>query len=528
MTSGLEGDRLSWGDALFLYLERAGMPLNIACVSVFDGEISLEQCLEAIEAKLPLFPRYYQRVVVPPLNIGFPAWESDPAFDIRNHITEVRLKHGTDAELKTLAGKLLSVVMDRQRPLWDFTLVTGLRGTRTALITRMHHCLADGIAGVGFMNAILDSSPEPPPLRKIKRRKPVRRQNDPLTQLLDGWLSSYSDVLGRILNAYSEFSTMSATVASSDWPMAKLTKLLPELTAPTERLFFNITYQGPQKFEFAKIPIEHIKAVRQQCGATFNDVVLALMTSTIARYSELHGDRVKGRYIRMMVPVNVRGANDANELGNRILLLPVTVPLGIRDPKRLLAAVQHRMEFLKNAHIAELFGLAAGMMGTVPASLQALWGPVASLLPITPFNLVCTNIRGPEAPLYFVGRRMTDWYPYVPIGGEMALNCAILSYNGVAYFGFSGDAHAAPDLGRLESLLKQSFNEMKRILGRKPSPRKSRRKLKRQKPSRKPMIVPESQPIIKPIPTTSLISQREPAQAIAFRDTAVPTPVAAD
>jgi diacylglycerol O-acyltransferase len=186
------------------------------------------------------------------------------------------------------------------------------------------------------------------------------------------------------------------------------------------------------------------------------------------------------------------------------------------------------MEFLKNAHIAELFGLAAGMMGTVPASLQALWGPVASLLPITPFNLVCTNIRGPEAPLYFVGRRMTDWYPYVPIGGEMALNCAILSYNGVAYFGFSGDAHAAPDLGRLGSLLKQSFNEMKRILGRKPSPRKSKGKLKRQTRSRRPMSGPESQVMSKPVPTTSLISQREPAQTNAFRDTAVPTPVAAD
>jgi diacylglycerol O-acyltransferase / wax synthase len=257
-------------------------------------------------------------------------------------------------------------------------------------------------------------------------------------------------------------------------------------------------------------------------------VVLALMTSTIARYSELHGDKVKGRYLRMMVPVNVRGANNAKELGNRILLLPVTVPLGIRDPKRLLAAVQHRMEFLKNAHIAELFGLAAGMLGTVPATLQALWGPVASLLPITPFNLVCTNIRGPEAPLYFVGRRMTEWYPYVPIGGEMALNCAILSYNGVAYFGFSGDAHAAPDLGRLESLLKESFTDMKRLLGRTFSPKKSRCKLKRQKPSRQPMSVPESQPIIKRIPTTSLISQREPAQAIALKDTAVPPPVAAD
>jgi diacylglycerol O-acyltransferase / wax synthase len=526
MTNVQNGDRLSWGDALFLYLERAGMPLNIASISIFEGEISLEECIQSIESKLPVFPRYYQRVVVPPLNIGFPSWEYDPDFELRNHIKEVKLKRGTEKELKNLAGTIFSSVMDRQRPLWDFTLVTGLSGNRTALITRMHHCLADGIAGVGFMNALFDSSPDSRVLPRKKRPRRMRRQNDTWTQLLDGWLSSYSDLLGRALNTYSELATLTSGVASSKWPLAKLTKLLPELTAPTERLCFNVTYRGPQKFAFAKISVQDIKAVRQQCGATFNDIVLALMTSTIARYSELHGDKVKGRFLRMMVPVNVRGAHSANELGNRILLLPVTVPLGIRDPKRLLAAVQHRMEFLKSAHIAELFGLAAGMIGTVPATLQALVGPMASILPITPFNLVCTNIRGPEVPLYLVGHKMIDWYPYVPVGGEMALNCAILSYNGFAYFGFSGDTHAAPDLGRLERLLKESFNELKGTLLHRSSAKKPKPRLKRQKASEEHVNVPESHVVFKQDSTANLGIQPERAEKISY--TAVAPPVAAD
>jgi diacylglycerol O-acyltransferase len=528
MTNGRSGDRLSWGDALFLYLERAGMPLNIASVSVLEGQIALADCTRFIESKLPLLPRYYQRVVVPPLNIGLPAWEHDPDFDIRNHVSQVQLKHGTERELKTIAGKIFSNVMDRQRPLWDFTLVNGLHGDRCALITRLHHCLADGIAGVSVMNLLFDPSPVPRPVPKKKPPRPRHRQNDTWTQLLDGWLSSYSNLLGRALGAYSDASTILARMASGGrWPSAKIAKLLPELTAPTERLFFNVTYQGPQRFAFAKIPVADIKAIRQHCGATFNDVVLALMTATIARYCELHGEKIKARLLRMMVPVNVRGTDRAKELGNRILLLPVTVPLGIRNPRRLLAAVQQRMEFLKNAHVAELFGVAGGMLGAIPATLQAVVGPVASLLPITPFNLVCTNIRGPEAPLYLLGHKMLDWYPYVPVGGEMALNCAILSYNGFAYFGFSGDVHAAPDLARLEDLLRQSFDALKQT--KPPARHKAKPRVSGNKLRQDALNTSETKP---PAPELAsppaLASQFEDAGQITSPQVPFPATVAAD
>ena len=167
----------------------------------------------------------------------------------------------------------------------------------------------------------------------------------------------------------------------------------------------------------------------------------------------------------MMVPVNLRGERNTSELGNRISLVPVTVPLDIRDPQKLLAAVHKRTEFLKRMHAAELVSLAGGLIGMFPTSVQGLAGPLASQLPVTPFNLVCTNVPGPQFPLYLLGHKMLDWYPYVPVGGEMAVNCAILSYNGKVYFGFSGDVHAAPDLKRMEKLLQTSFIELREAVG---------------------------------------------------------------
>ena len=137
--SEIQSDRLSWGDTVFLHLEREGMPLNVACVCVFDGVISFKQCVRFVESKLPLIPRYLKRVVFPPLNIGLPSWEFDPTFNILAHIREVTLKSGSDTELKNLAGKILGTVMDRQHPLWDLTLVHGLKDGRSALIFRLHH-----------------------------------------------------------------------------------------------------------------------------------------------------------------------------------------------------------------------------------------------------------------------------------------------------------------------------------------------------------------------------------------------------
>jgi diacylglycerol O-acyltransferase len=358
------------------------------------------------------------------------------------------------------------------------TLVHGLKGQRSGLVFRLHHCLADGIAGVGIMNVLMDASALAPrlPRRKLRLRVPPPR--DVLTSLTNGCVDSYSDFAKRILDALADVSSMAERLAANGGNLAtdEFARLLPELSASTERLRFNVFCRGPQKFAWTEIPLAEIKAIKGSCGTSVNDVILALVTATIRRYVELHGDSVKGRLFRIMVPVNLRGNDSTGELGNRISLVPVTIPLDIRNPRKLLAAVHERTEFLKRSHAAELVSLAGGLIGMFPTTAQALGGHVLSRLPFTPFNMVCTNVPGPQSPLYLLGHKMLHCYPYVPVGGEMALNCAILTYNGTAYFGFSGDVHAVPDLRRLETLLQSSFTELREAAGLRPLQKEEKKK----------------------------------------------------
>lgn len=516
MQNHSQSDRLSWGDTVFLHLEREGMPLNVASVCTFEGEISLQDCIQFIESKLPLLPRYVKRVVPAPFDVGLPSWEFDSDFDIRRHIREVSLRHGTATELKAIAGKLFSTTFDRRHALWDITVVRGLKRNRTGVIFRLHHCLVDGIAGVGLMNVLLDANPEAPalPKRKIKFRVPPRR--DALSSLTAGFVDSYSDFAKRILSAMSDMLTMAERVSANGGNMDpnEFAILFPEITAFTERLRFNVLYRGPQKFACTEIPLADVKAIRKECGTSVNDVILAIVTATIRRYCELHGDPVKGKLFRMMVPVNLRGSEDPAALGNRISLVPVTVPLNIRDPRRLLAAVHKRTEFLKRVHAAELVSLAGGLIGMFPTSVQGLAGPLASQLPVTPFNLVCTNVPGPQFPLYLLGHKMLDWYPYVPVGGEMAVNCAILSYNGKVYFGFSGDVHAAPDLKRMEKLLETSFVELREAVGLRPPQKERVSRKRRAVPAAavRQTTVPRKSPVMAS-PSSPVEEQRKPDSA---------------
>jgi len=514
MPSHRENDRLSSGDALFLYLEREGMPLNVASVSIFEGEISLQACRRFIESKLPMIPRYRQRVVPPPFNIGVPRWEYDPDFDLRNHVHQLRLQQGTDAELKAVAGKILSQMMDRRRPLWDFTLIHGLRGNRTGVVTRMHHCLADGLAGVSLMNALMDPNPEVhlPPRNSVSLHASSRRH---APSLLNELITSSVSVAQRVLTAQTElFNVIQQVLAAAggeasasrptEQPGAhsevhipsvdEFTQLMPELTTATQPLPFNVICRGPQKFGWAEIPLADIKAVKQACGATVNEVSLTLVTSCVQRYVELRGVRLRGRLLRIVVPVNVRGNGNASDLGNRITFVPITIPLDIRTPRKLLAAIRSRTAFLKSAHIAECVGLFGTMLGTIPTAAQQLMGPIVSQVPLGLCNLIFTNVPGPTSPLYLLGHKMLCCYPYVPIGGDLGINCAVLTYNGTAYFGFTGDIHAVPDLGRLEKFLKSSFVELQRATGVRPGRKRAPLGVK----ATSPIPEPQPKPILKP------------------------------
>jgi diacylglycerol O-acyltransferase len=483
-----QGDSLSWGDSLFLYLEREGQPLNIASVSDFEGVISLKECTAWIESRLPLIPHFRQHVVPPPFNVGLPTWEFDPKFDIRNHIREVKLRRGTESAFKAAAAKVLSATMNRDWPLWDLTLLHGLDGNRTGIVIRAHHALADGIAGVGLMSVLLgnDASVPPAPPRTEPFKAPVARDSGAL--FLDGLLRSYSSVVDRLLKVQSEVLGAAqravgssgagtdparvADAASAAFP--GLVDMLTEMATPAERLPFNRVCRGPQHIAWADFAMPEVKAIKNSLGVTVNDVFLTVLTSALRRYAELHHVRLKGRSLRIIVPINVRG-DDPTELGNRITFLPLNLPLDVRDPRKLIAVIQQKMGYFKNVRAAALVELAGTLAGTIPPALQAMAGPIASQLPLSVCNIICTNVPGPQIPMYLLGHRLLRWYPYVPIGGEMGINCAVVSYDGRAYFGFTGDVHAAPDVARLEEFMKASFAELKASVEVPSAPTKPKR-----------------------------------------------------
>lgn len=472
------------------------MPLNVASVSIFEGRIALSSCRRYIEEKLLDIPRYRQRIAPAPFNIGLPSWEFDPQFDIKNHVRQVTLKQGTESELKAVAGNILGEVMDRRRPLWDFTLIHGLKGNRTAVVTRMHHCLADGIAGVSLMTTLMDPESSIPPLgsHKPQFRETIRKSNP---TLLDELIRSSMTVAEKVLTAEVElcnvFQHMLAAAENAGQnsngagkqdghhetlqpSMSELAPLLSELTNATQPLPFNMICRGPQKFGWTELRLDDIKAIKRACDATVNEAALTLITMTFQRYAELRGVCLKGRLLRIGIPVNVRANGHSADLGNRITFVPITIPLDIRNPRKLMNAIRKRTAFLKLAQMAECVGLFGTLLGTIPTAAQQLLGPIVSQVPLGLCNLIFTNVPGPASPLYLLGHKMLQCYPYVPIGGDLGINCAMLTYCGIAYFGFTGNAIAAPDLDRLAKLLLKAFAELRKSVAAGTGPKVRRTK----------------------------------------------------
>jgi WS/DGAT/MGAT family acyltransferase len=317
------------------------------------------------------------------------------------------------------------------------------------------------------MGAILDANPTEPAPASRRPRFRVPASRNPQESLLEGWMNSYTSLVEQYRIAREDATRIAEgiVVGLQAPPTDKLMRLLPELASPTQPLHFNVPCRGPQKIAWVEVPLVDMKAIKEVCGCSINDVALALLTSAIREYALLHGDRIKARLLRIMVPVSLRSNGNCDGLGNRVSMIPVSVPLDIHEPRKLLAAVHERTEFLKNAHVAEMVDLAGGLFATLPTPLQALAGPLSNRMPVAPFNMVCTNVPGPNFPLYLMSHKMLTWHPYVPVSGEMAVNCAIVSYNGVVYFGFTGDVHAAVDLLRLEKFMKSAVQELKKAAG---------------------------------------------------------------
>lgn len=452
---------MSAQDASFLYMERPEAPLHIGSIAVFEGEVPYRRVIENIASKIHLIPRYQQRVVPAPFNIGHPTWEWDPDFDLSRHVFRVSINPpGTDAQLMELAAKLFEGQLDRDRPLWEIHMIEGLQGSRTAMLSKVHHCLVDGVSGIELLMILLDVSPNPaPPLPAPAQERP------PIPPAANRFVDAIFDNIAAELERWSDLqkSAVDSIVTGESRTRTALRSLeasQPYLMTPVTKAPFNKPLTGERTLASSEISFAEIRGIRAACGGTVNDVVLTVLSGALGRYLEAHGEDTQDRTMRILAPVNVRREDERGNLGNRVSMLLVEVPVGMRDPVARLKAITERTETLKRQNVAAGTDIIAEAIGSVPPFFQAM----AGLLPQPPntlANMVCTNVPGPMIPLYSVGHLMLAHYPCVPLAWEMGVGCGVTSYNQKLYFGLMGDPNAAPDVNRLKEFLEQAFVELR-------------------------------------------------------------------
>ena len=466
MSQGNLSRRLGAQDASFLYMERDEAPLHIGSIAVLEGDVSYERLVQHISAKLHLIPRYTQRVIPAPLNIGHPTWEWDPDFDIRNHIIEVQVDPpGTDAQLLKLSSELFAPMLDRNKPLWEMFLIRGLEGDRSAIASRVHHCLVDGVSGIEIVMILFDVSADPPPPLPA----PDQPERGPIpsasSRFFDAIWDNMADSIDRWAEQQQQFVDSLAEGATRGRRIFRaLETAAPQMQRPMDRAPFNKPLRGKRRLAVSEFSFSEIRAIRAATCGTVNDVCLTILGSALGRYFEMHGQKTKGRNARIMTPVNVRREEERGALGNRVSALLVEVPVGDMDPVERLREVNASTEKLKKQNVAEGVQLMGDFINSVPPILQALGGLLPSP-PNTLANMICTNVPGPMIPLYCVGHRMIAHYPMVPLAFEMGVGCGVTSYDQRIFFGLMADEDCASYVERIKEFLDQAFVELRSAAG---------------------------------------------------------------
>jgi diacylglycerol O-acyltransferase / wax synthase len=434
---------MSVQDAMFLHVENDVTPMHIGGVSIFEGPPPpFSELRSMVEGKLPLTPRYRQKVRFVPLGMGEPVWVDDPHFNIDYHLRHSAVPApGKDEQLRATAARVFSQHLDRSKPLWEIWMVEGLEGDRWALLSKVHHCMVDGVAATDMMSLMFGESPE--------QTKGNGWQPDP--EPSDAELIAYSarhrvrDPASQVrfaLRAPSEVLRAFAGGAKA------LLAAAPALRPSTSSLTGPI---GPHRvWSWANVSLGDVKKVRSALGGTVNDVVLTLITNGYRVLLEHRGELVgRDRVVRTMVPVSVRAPGERGEYNNRVSAVFARLPVGMEDPAERLADIRAQMDGIKSSKQAVAGDALAQLSGFAPPMLLALGSRVATRSARLNMDTATTNVPGPQVALHTLDRKLLASYPYVPVVGTIRIVVAIFSYDGELYFGVTGDRDHAPDVGVL-------------------------------------------------------------------------------
>jgi len=467
-------DRLTGLDSSFLHLEQDSTHMHVAGCAIFHGEAPTHrQLVDAIESRLHLVPRYRQRLAFVPFGQGRPVWVDDPHFNVAYHVRHTALPDpGSEEQLMRMTGRVFSQALDRSRPLWEVWLVEGLSGDRFALLSKTHHALVDGISGVDIMTVLFDTSPEPMPVAPADQEW-VPRPLPSRAQLLADAVLERATVPGEMVRGVrAVLRGPRAVVGQLARSLGALGELALTGLAPAPTTLFNVPIGPHRRFTWVRGDLGEFKAIKNALSGTVNDVVLSVVTGALGRYMRRHGEPTDGVVLRAMVPVSIRADVDRGALGNRVAAMWAPLPVGIEDPVQRLGTISASMRDLKASGQAVGAQVLTQLSGFAPPTIMSQAARLQARQRI--FNLVVTNVPGPQFPLYLMGRELEAIFPMVPLAKNTALGIAILSYNGQLNFGLSGDYDAMADIEVLADELRASIEELAAAAGR-PRPSGARR-----------------------------------------------------
>ncbi|MGZ5347097.1 MAG: WS/DGAT/MGAT family O-acyltransferase [Solirubrobacterales bacterium] len=457
-------DRLTALDAGFLHLERGGAHMHVAGILIFEGDPPPYLGLvEAIEARVHLVPRYRQKLAHVPLGQGRPVWVDDTHFNVRYHVRHSALPApGSDEQLKNLAGRLFARPLDRTKPLWELNLVEGLAGGRFALISKTHHALVDGVSGVDITSVLFDTSPEPTPV--AAERKWIPEPEPTEAELLAHALLERATVPAegfRGLRALTR-APRQALGEVGDWLVGVGAMAWAGLN-PAPASLFNVPISPHRRYTWVDSDVARFKAIKNALGGTLNDVVLSAVALAVGRFLRRRGVDTDGLVLKAMVPVSVRADDERGALGNRVAALWAPLPVGVENPEAVLAEVGEAMRGLKESGQAVGAQALTSLADFAPPTIMSQAARLQARQRF--FNLVVTNVPGPQFPLYLMGRRMERVFPMVPLAKRQAVCVGIMSYDGQVNFGLIGDYDAMSDLDDLAADLEASIEELVEVAG---------------------------------------------------------------
>ena len=452
-------DRLTGLDSSFLHLERDGTHMHVASTTLFEGPAPrYTEFRDHIESRLHLVPRFRQKLRFIPFGMGRPVWVDDPHLNLAYHVRHTALPEpGTEQQLRVLAARIFSQQLDRSKPLWELWLIEGLKGDRFAIVGKTHHAMVDGVSGVDITTVLFDTEQEPtetskPLERWIPEPEPSRAQL--LAEALVQRAFDPREVVRGVRRVMR--GPRRALQKATEAALAAGSFAWTGIAAPPSPFNFDV---GPhRRFAWVRASLADMKQVKNELGGTVNDVILAAVAGALGRYLRSRGHSTAGLELRAMVPVSVRTSQQQGALGNRVTSMMAPLPVWCEDPARRMEIVKQSMGDLKQSKQALGATLLTQLADFAPTTLA---GQAARLQARQRFfNLVVTNVPGPQFPLYLMGRRMERVFPMVPLAKNQGICVGIMSYDGQVNFGLIGDYDGMPDLDDLAKDLEASISEL--------------------------------------------------------------------